>query len=72
MMCAGSRRPRRNDEDELISPGPGGDPRVALGRGSSSSDNQQVAHGFGHGVRAIAGSEFCLRFFEVTADRLFA
>ena len=37
-----------------------------------TSDNQEVAHGFRHGVRAIAGPEFCLRLLEMAADSFFA
>ena len=37
-----------------------------------TSNNQEVAHRFGHGLRAIAGSELCLRFLEMAADSFLA
>jgi hypothetical protein len=38
----------------------------------ASSDNLEVTDGFCHGVRTIAGPEFCLRLFEVATDCFFA
>ena len=43
-----------------------------VGCAAAASDNQEVAHGFCHCVRAIAGPELCLRLLEMAADSFFA
>ena len=46
---------------------------ISLGGGFRlTSNNQEMAHRFGHGLRAIAGPELCLRLLEMAADSFLA